>query len=264
MYLSASHIDIKKNQDYADFSKEDNYKSLILCDGIGEFEDSRFIAEFVVERMLEKQYMTLKDFLLNENLQQHKDKGVKAGTTIIQASLYKKSQIVKIGYLGDGGIIHLPGDFGKLPHSEHPYRYNEIMLPHNSPDGALTRHISHHSTKNELTPGEIDLKLNHPSGDILLLFTDGISTLDEKVILKDDVGRFWRNEPETIQFILKDLDKLLKETDNSGNQFQEALVSFNKNILQKLKDADLLQDDASLGIIITARVLEYYKNSRND
>lgn len=266
MYISAFHIDIKKNQDYADFLLEDNYKSLILCDGIGEFEDSRCIAEFVVERILEKQYLTINEFLLNEHeeLQKYKNEGVQAGTTVIQAYFNQKSDRVKIGYLGDGGVIHLSGDFGNLPHSEHPYRYNEIMLPHNSSDGALTKHISHHSTKNELTPGEIHLKLNHTFGDILLFFTDGISSLEERIILKDDAGRFWRNEPATIQVILNELNVFLKKASYSESQFQTDLVSFNKHILQELKVADLLEDDASLGIIVTPGVLDYHKNLKHD
>ena len=40
MYFSAKHIDVKLNQDYADFSIDENRSALVLCDGIGEFAES--------------------------------------------------------------------------------------------------------------------------------------------------------------------------------------------------------------------------------
>ena len=263
MYISAAHIDVKKHQDYADFSVELNHKVIVICDGIGEFERSREIAEFTVNQFIEKNYRSLNEFIYDSELQEIKNTGLKAGTTFIKALISNNSDKVKIEYLGDGGIIHLPGDFYNLPNSDFPYKYNEIMLPHNSPNGELNRHLSHKSTKENLKSGELELKLNHPAGDILLLFSDGISSLEERVILRDDHGRYWRNEPETIQFILNELGQLLNSPTNM-EEFQEILPKFNTSLLKKLKQNNMLEDDASLGIIITEEVLENFKSSRND
>lgn len=260
MYLSASYIDVKKHQDYADFSDDPDYKVIIICDGIGEFEDSRVISEFTVDHYIKNNYSRLEQLILDGELEQKKKSGLKAGTTIIQAQIPKNSKKVKIEYLGNGGIIHLPGDFHTLPNSDFPYRYNEIMMPHIAPNGALTKHISHHSTKKELVPGEMELKLNHPTGDILLFFTDGISALEDKVILRDDMGRYWRNESDIVQFILMELDNFLK-SNFKLDAFQEALVQFNHSVLEKLKEANFLEDDASLGIIVTEDTLNHLKTS---
>jgi serine/threonine protein phosphatase PrpC len=262
MYISACFIDVKKSQDYADFSDDPDYRVLVLCDGIGEFQDSRTISEFAVNQFITNRYNNLRELILDGELEKMKKSGLHAGTTFIKAIQLKNTNKICIEFLGDGGIIHLPGDFDILPHSDFPYKYNEIMLPHNSPNGQLNRHISHRSTKAELAPGEIELKLNHPSGDILLFFTDGISSLEEKVILRDDHGRYWRSESEAIQFILQNLSEFLQNTNSNG--FQDSLVQFNHSILQKLKNNNLLEDDASLGIIVTPNVLKNLNFQSND
>ncbi|MCB0804140.1 MAG: hypothetical protein KDB74_13670, partial [Flavobacteriales bacterium] len=66
-----------------------------------------------------------------------------------------------------------------------------------------------------------------------------------------------------IQLILSELNEFLKTKYNTNN-FDEILVKFNKDILEKLKSENYLEDDASLGIIITEQVLSYYKQVIND
>ena len=137
------------------------------------------------------------------------------------------------------------------------------MIPHISPSGALTKHISHNSEKVELATSTIELNLNYITGDVILLFSDGISSLEDKVILKDNENRFWRNENPAIQLILSELNLLLK-TNISPSTFQDELIGFNQTILEKLKAENYLEDDASLGIIITENVLNHYREEVND
>jgi len=259
MYFSAKHIDIKLNQDYADF----NDNSLIICDGIGEFADSGKVAKLVVDQFIGKDYSKLSDLIADNELVKLKKSNIIGGTTFISAVKKNSVDEIQLEYLGNGGIIHLHGDFSANVNSEEPYRYGEIMIPHISPNGALTKHISHNSKKNELSSSTIELNLNYITGDIILLYSDGISSLEDKVILKDNENRFWRNENPAIQLILKKLDLLLKsniETD----AFQENLIEFNQIILENLKSENYLEDDASLGIIITENVLNHYSEKTND
>ena len=107
------------------------------------------------------------------------------------------------------------------------------------------------------------MNLNYFTGDIILLFSDGISSLEDKVILKDNENRFWRNENPAIQLILKELDLFLISNNNQAT-FQEGIIEFNQVILEKLKTENYLEDDASLGIIITENVLNHYKEKIND
>jgi serine/threonine protein phosphatase PrpC len=263
MYFSVKHIDVKLNQDYADFEITENKKALILCDGIGEFKDSGIVSKFVVEQFISKNYETLTELILDEELEKIRRQGIEGGTTFISAINKNNSNDLKIEYLGNGGIIHLYGDFFTNSNTNEPYRYGEIMIPHISPNGALTKHISHNSGKVEFASSKIKLNLNYITGDIILLFSDGISSLEDKVILKDNQNRFWRNENPAIQLILTELDKFLN-LNKKAEDFEGNLADFNNDILLKLKKEDYLEDDASLGIIITKNVLNHYIEKLND
>lgn len=259
MYFSAKHIDIKLNQDCADF----NDNSLIICDGIGEFADSGKVAKLVVDQFIGKDYSKLSDLIADNELVKLKKNNIIGGTTYISAVRKNSLDKIQIEYLGNGGIIHLHGDFSTNVNSDEPYRYGDLMIPHISPNGSLTKHISHNAEKIELSSSTIELNLNYITGDILLLFSDGISSLEDKVILKDNENRYWRNENSAIQLILRKLDQLLKLHNNQEN-FQEQIIEFNQEILEKLKTESYLEDDASLGIIITENVLKYYIANFND
>ena len=259
MYFSAKHIDVKLNQDYADF----NDNSLIICDGIGEFKDSEKVAKLVVEQFIGKEYSKLSDLIADNELIKFKNENIIGGTTFISAVKKNSLDKIQIEYLGNGGVVHLYGDFSTNVNSDEPYRYGEIMIPHISPNGALTKHISHNSNKPERASSMITMNLNYFTGDIILLFSDGISSLEDKVILKDTENRFWRHENPAIQLILKELDLFLISNNNQAT-FQEGIIEFNQVILEKLKTENYLEDDASLGIIITENVLNHYKEKIND
>ena len=263
MYFSVKHIDVKLKQDYADFSIEKNRKSLVLCDGIGEFSDSKIVSKVVVDQFISQQYSKLSELIVDNELLKLKDKNIIGGTTFISAINKNNSNKIQLEYLGNGGIIHLHGDFSTNVNSDEPYRYGELMIPHISPCGALTKHISHNSKNAELATTTLDLKLNYLTGDIIILFTDGISSLEDKVILKDIENRFWRNENPAIQLILKEVDLFLESNKNIDN-FQKNIIEFNERILKKLKTENYLEDDASLGFVITEKVLNHYKEKFND
>ena len=261
MYISAKHIDIKSKQDYSGFILSP-YKSLLLCDGIGEFEQSGDVSKIVVDDFFtqkKSKEFDIQEFI-NSIQQIIKEKQIKGGTTFVNAEISDKE--IKFNYLGNGGIIHLKGDFYTNPISKFPYRYAELMNPDIAPNGALNKHISYNSGTNELLLSKISTNINSITGDIYLLFTDGISTIEEHVIVEDDNKSIWRNESNAIIFILKSLHKFIKEY-SEKNDFQNELVKFNDTVLNNLKAKKMLEDDASLGIIISEKVLTYYKNITN-
>lgn len=257
MYLSAKHLNIKLNQDSADFICDEDFKALILCDGIGEFSQSQIVSEKVSEVMIKKAYTDIDQLVHDSEIIALKDKIDNGGTTIIFAILesYRK---VRIQYLGNGGCIKLNGDFNQSNQGLLPYKYNHLINPHINDSGALTRHLSKESGRQELVKSEVSTSLNSTNGDIILLFTDGINSLEENVIIKDNEGRFWRHESSSIQIILEKLNIFL--TNHKDNDdFQDELITFNEEVLKDLNDLNLLEDDASLGIIITDEVLKHYR-----
>ncbi len=264
MFLSAAHIDVKLHQDYADFfiDEENNQKGLIICDGIGEFKDSGIVARTVAELFIDKRMLKTENIILSNELKGLKEKGITGGTTLISLVTDLKNNKTNIQYLGNGGIIQCRGDFAVNANSGISYRYSDIMIPHISPEGALTKHISNHSGKQELKASEIELKLISEVGDVLLLFSDGIGSLENNFILRDDEERYWRYENSVIQLILEGLDSLLIKNQDA-KIFEDELIMFNKDILKQLKSESRLEDDAALGILISPEVLHYYKSKIN-
>ncbi len=90
-----------------------------------------------------------------------------------------------------------------------PYRIRHVVLPHVDEQGVLVRHVSHNSMAPELALSESTLRLNAPDGDILLLLTDGIATLEEEMVIKDPSGTLWRLQPTALQLILEKLHAFL-------------------------------------------------------
>jgi serine/threonine protein phosphatase PrpC len=257
MYLSARHINIKLNQDSTNFINDEDYKAIILCDGIGEFSKSQIVSEKVTDVMIEKAYTEISQLIQDSEIIALKDNIENGGTTVIFAGIEKNNK-VKIQYLGNGGCIKLNGDFNQSNQGLLPYKYNHLINPHINDLGALTRHLSKESGKQERIVSEITTSLNSLNGDILLFFTDGINSLEENVIIKDNEGRFWRHESSSIQIILEKLHVFLTNL-NDYEDFQDKLIIFNEEILNELNELNLLEDDASLGIIITEEVLKQYR-----
>lgn len=263
MYIAASHIDVKLKQDYADFFIDEKEIGLVICDGIGEFKDSGIVAQTVAELFTEKRMLTVDVIIHSKSLENLRKKEIIGGTTYISAVADLKNNRVKIQYLGNGGIIQFRGDYADNPNSDLPYRYADLMIPHIAPDGSLTKHISNNSGKDELNATEIKLKFSTVVGDILLFYSDGIGSLENNIILKDEEQRYWRYENDNIQLILQDLDTFLQKAKFSIN-IQDQLTVFCNSVLSKLYKEDRLEDDASLGIILTNQVIDLYKSKRND
>lgn len=257
MYLSARHINIKLKQDSTNFINDEDYKALILCDGIGEFSESQIVSEKVSDVMIEKAYTDISQLIQDFEIIALKDDIDNGGTTVIFAVIENNIK-VKIQYLGNGGCIQLNGYFNHSNHELLPYKFNHLINPHVNSSGALTRHLSKDSGKKERIISEITTSLNNPDGDILLFFTDGINSLEENVIINDNEGRFWRHESSCIQIILEKLHYFFSNL-NDYEDFQDKLITFNEDILNELNVLNMLEDDASLGIIITEEVLKQYK-----
>jgi hypothetical protein len=260
MYISAKHIGIKSNQDRASFSTIKGVPHIIICDGIGQYKDSGKVAEYVTSNFFTQlEEMQLSDFLksIPNNL---KKQNIEGGTTLIIAKVEESS--ISFSYLGNGGIIHLKGDFYNNPVTDLPFRYTELLNPDVTPSGKLIKHISHNSSEQELLTTNITLNPCSVNGDIFLLFSDGISTLEDNVIVKGDNSLLWRNEPLTINFILNYLHSFLSKKENHI-EFENKLIELNSSILETLNRKQMVEDDTSLGIIITDKVLEYYKKEQS-
>jgi serine/threonine protein phosphatase PrpC len=255
MFITAKFLGVKKDQDFA----HSDSASLVICDGIGSHDNSRAVSEEVVSSFFEKNPNGQSEVqkYIEEVFAKIKNNEIKGGTTFIQANI-KSNNSIDINYLGDGGIVFLSGDFGINTTSEVPYRYVNLMLPHKNAKGQLTKHISSDSSIDQIQLSNLKVSVNSPNGNILLFFSDGINTLEENIIIQDRQERYWRHESGSIQYVLSELDLFIKEK-KDVEDFSSELGFFTKEILAKLNEKNMLDDDASLGIIITDEVLNYYK-----
>ncbi len=261
MYFAAQFINVKLNQDYADSFPSDDLNALVICDGIGEFEQSGEASKLVSEYFGKDVFHKRIDEIIKEAQIKLLEKKIVGGTTFISV-IQQSDSSIDLHYLGNGGVIHFNGDYANNPYSSQPYRFTDIMLPHISPNGALTRHISHNSGINELTPSSLSLTLNNSNGDIIILYSDGIGSLEEKAIIKDEENRFWRHENQSIQIILNRLHLFL-QIEHLNFSFY-LLNDFLIDTLKFLKNEGLLDDDASIGIVLTEGVITYYSTLAND
>lgn len=255
MFLSAKYIDIKQNQDYASFVRNSNDMKLVLCDGIGSMSNSLEAAKRVVAHFEDRRLETEQLFI---NIASKY-----GGTTFIHAVGVALNE-VEINYLGDGGIIHLPGDFAPNEEGVPFQRYVNLMLPDHDQQGRLLKYIAGEGDPSTRSLNRIQMNLNHTHGDILLFFTDGIDCFTQNPIVKDNNGRYWRYEERSVQIVLQQLHLFLSQNCTAEEEeIQNLLETFNIKVLKKLKEANLLEDDASLGILFTTRVIDYYKSNKN-
>lgn len=260
MYKAAAHIGVKKDQD-----RTASFENLVIvCDGIGEFNQSEVAAEVLIENLLFSEYGDNQEIngLIEKSKKTIVEEKIEGGTTLILAAIddRKTPLQTKLAYLGNGSIIHFSGDFSELPNSYGDsnkfYRYSNLLIPHVDKEGILLKHVSHHSEPKDLIPTFMNLTLSGVHGDILLLFSDGICTLEDEIIVQDEQGRIWRNQSESVVFIMDALHNWLKAGCNTITN--ETLEVFIKNTLNALKELKKLEDDASCGVIITEEVISYY------
>lgn len=261
MNLFLTHfLGVSKNQDYADHA--DN--GLVICDGIGSMQDSGVIAKEVVETFIEK-FLSEVPFedqeLVNNISKKVKNLSLIGGTTLIYGrELF--DQKFRVGYLGNGGLIHFRGDFFIEKIGETISHYSNLIIPHVDRIGALTKHISSDSTEKSIQLSTLDLTLNSERGDILFFYSDGIGSLETQFVadMKDD--GFWRIESDLIQEILFSLHQELIKPVEIGAR-KEQLINMLKTKCEELKRQSRFEDDVSIGMVITDKVFDYYHSMTN-
>ncbi|MBL0330038.1 MAG: hypothetical protein IPP64_11625 [Bacteroidetes bacterium] len=257
VYLSAKHIAIKKDQDRTFFDRD----KIILCDGIGEFKDSAKAAEILIDNLITTQSIVETRGMIEKSVMEIITSNLIAGTTYIMATLMDDNNKLALSYIGNGGIIKMQGDFYELPKTysdiNKPYRYLNLMMPHIDRDGILVRHVSHQSNPEELIPSNIDITLDGINGDIVIICTDGITSLEDDFIVADDQSRLWRNQSGLLSKFIEHLHDFLKA--NYAFISNQKIEKFIELELNDFKENKLLEDDASVGVILTEEVINYYK-----
>ena len=224
IFLSAKSIKVKMDQDRVWVSEN----KILLCDGIGSFERSGEVADIAINQLqFAENNLELKSYI-NLAHAEILDKQIIGGTTMLSAIVMEDNSKLMLAYLGNGSIYHFSGDLFDKPESYEDlnkvHRYINYLLPHVDKDGALLKHISNCSTEEELGPSLLELSLTGLYGDVILMFTDGISSLEEDIIIADDQSRIWRNQSENVNSIIDHWDVWMKA--NYSDMDKEKLDKF--------------------------------------
>jgi PPM family protein phosphatase len=264
------------NQDYC--CKVENekagFKGLIIADGIGSHKMSEIASAFcckklkeILEQVATDQidfdflYRNIKSELIDFSKSLKHDGDVREwqlGTTLICVLEFKLFYL--IAYVGNGSVWHTAGAFAQFPKQIYvPWNSVNLLNPHSIEQmgkPALTNFIS--VTDAPSTPTIIKLnKTNSIAGEMIILTTDGIFSIDNVSVGKDENGVIWiRGEENMIQLYSYLTDFLRENPKTGGNEF----LSFKMGeYLENLKKNGLMHDDTTVGIIISYETIEYYQ-----
>jgi hypothetical protein len=261
VYLSCNHKGLRKNQDRTGVSTAPNDQRLIICDGIGSYSGSGEVAELVVRSFHDNCTADIRDIIRGVDENELNAIERPGGTTVITGSIMATDSepVARLEYLGNGGCVHLSGNFAADLSNGIPFRYHHVILPHVNSERALVRHYSKDSSAIP-PPGRIDLSLNHPYGDILVFFSDGVTTLEDEGAVEDGQGRYWKIQGRTLITVLQKLHELLSLL-TSAVDMAAALTSFNEDLVNDLVANEAVDDDVSIGFMVTDKVLSHYAKS---
>jgi serine/threonine protein phosphatase PrpC len=183
------------------------------------------------------------------------------GTTLLFAGL--SSGALHLGYVGNGAIFHLRGDFGDFPPSRIlPWTSLNYLNPHTAAaDGgpALYKWLSPSANPGQAVPTimsvtrDLDLR-----GDVLVVCSDGVYSYDQVPVGLDSSGRPWISGEESMQLLYAELSSFLREGDLTPSTLQRTLDGY----LAKMCERNLVDDDCTIGVVISDTALRYHEQRR--
>jgi hypothetical protein len=182
------------------------------------------------------------------------------GTTAV-ACLETPDAIV-LGFLGNGAIMHLRGNFDGFPASQLlPWNALNVLNPHSIPregKNLLYKLIGPEIGNVGSRPSTVRIgKDLETFGDIVVVVTDGISSYDQTPMGRDADGKTWVSGEQSLAMLYSHLSTFFAGSITSVD-LRETLVRY----LHELMSADLVQDDCSVGVLITERALSYQRERR--
>lgn len=274
---SQTHKKDKPNQDFCiTFENSNlNIKGVIVSDGIGSHAFSEISSRFCVEKTKEKlesleklpidfktlfheikteliEYTSIE--LSNDDLNK-----TKLGTTLICA--VELQEEYQIAYVGNGSIWQISGNFNHFGKAiALPWNSINLLNPHTIEQKGKSVLYKYISIADVSTiPSIIKLSKNEDAfGDIIIITSDGVYTSDEAKIGKDDNGVIWEMGEDTMIELYKTLDLFFS---NNPIEVNNADLEFELNkYLTLLRERDIMDDDTTLGIIISPKTIEFQQN----
>ncbi|HMK24649.1 MAG TPA: protein phosphatase 2C domain-containing protein [Chitinophagaceae bacterium] len=285
---TATNTNKSENQDNKGEFEGTHFNSIFVADGLGSFVYPQLASERVIDffksRAKELNDVDVKGYhskfnevfkhakekligYANENMKEEdKETQNLYGTTAI--AVFETEEKISVAYVGNGAVWHIRGNFNDFPASYHyPWNAVNYLNPHTIPEGgkeALYRLISNSSNFSECVPTSIEIDKDRSVGEIIMICTDGIYSVDQVKAGKNEKGVWVRYEPSMLKFF-DYLKEFFKANQYYSKEFIEQMLN---KYLEELKPT--LDDDATIGILITKEALNYQneinwlKNNENN
>lgn len=272
---TATTTNKSENQDCNGEVECENFNAIFVADGLGTFRYAKQSSERVIDffktqagflkhnegknlkpkfiETFKKAKEKLIDFANEIIRQEDKNEPNLFGTTAI--TLFETSEKITVAYVGNGAIWHIRGNFNDFPNAYlFPWNAVNYLNPHTIPEGgkeALYRLISNSDDYAECIPTVFEIEKDESVGDIFMICTDGIYSVDQLKAGKNDKGVWIRYEPTMLKFF-----KYLKHFFQNNQLYNKESVEQILNMyLEELKPT--FDDDATIGILITSKALNY-------
>jgi hypothetical protein len=112
------------------------------------------------------------------------------------------------------------------------------------------------------TPCTITISKDPSHGEILVLTTDGISSRDHARVGEDSHHKLWQEiDPHLREFLEKRVTRYLRGAVSTAQRTDPAAL---KSTLEDFLQASTFDDDATLGVLISSPVFEYFHKHFKD
>lgn len=274
-------IKIGANQDACGLVNREQFRGVIVADGIGSHykaeEAARFCVTCIQKKIEAHEQADALDFtalfqetesklieFVNTSFDDLEgiDRGKAFGTTLICA--IETDTEFLMAYSGNGSIWHLHGNFNSFSPARYlPWNSINLLNPHSVEEGgkaALYRYLS--IANGCSTPTIIRINKNASFGDIIIISTDGIYSYDQVLVGKDPDGAIWVSGEESMNLLFQTLSRLIKDEMSSLNESK--LTYAIQSYLSLLKEKGVMYDDCTLGVIISECALQYHQRQMQD
>jgi hypothetical protein len=164
-------------------------------------------------------------------------------------------------YAGNGAVWHIRGNFEAIPSSGVPWSAVNLLNPHSVLRGGreVLYNIVDGAEEHAPVPAVVSVRKDPRFGDILLLCTDGIYSADQVTHGTDAAGGTWISAEATMVAFYRALHELFAGWDGVAElPLHDAVHSW----LAGLRDQGVLEDDATVGVIVTADALRFRRKAR--
>jgi serine/threonine protein phosphatase PrpC len=247
-----------------------------VADGLGSYSHAREAAKFVIDRIAvlsnelrldSAENLTDLFTRLRQDLRDHVRNSL--GAPLLEEHSYGTTLLIAVetptqllaAYAGNGGIWHLRGNFDdSTGPTRIPWCSVNYLRPHSVlVDGKerLYNLIDLSEKLDDLPPTVITVNKDLRFGDIIVLCTDGIYSADQALHGIDPKGDLWIGAGAAMVSFYERLRSFFSCPCQDLD-----LKRTMQEYLQDLKDRRLLEDDATIGIIVTGAALAHQQKKR--